>query len=191
MAFSVTDFIQASGDGARPTLFAVTINWPDGVSAAGANVTAPLLIKSTTIPQMNLGQIEVPFMGRTVKVAGDRTFDDWETTIINDQGYLVRSRLEAWNNAINGMRSNAQSLPPLGYRSTANVIQFDRSGIPIRTYNMVNIWPQTIDSIDLDWESTDTIEEFSVTWAYDYFTASGPTGSIGQDLGERIANALG
>lgn len=191
MAFSVTDFITASGDGARPTLFAVQLNWPDGVPANGANVTAPLLIKSTSVPQMSLGQIEVPFMGRTVKVAGDRTFDDWETTIINDQAYFVRANLEAWNNAINGMRSNVQSVAPLAYRSSAKVIQFDRSGVPIREYQMVNIWPQTIASIDLDWETTDTIEEFSVTWSYDYFTATGPTGSIGESLGERVLNALG
>lgn len=192
MAFTVTDFIKEAQDGARPTLFAAYITWPAEVPDFGANLRAPFLIKATAIPSMTLGKIEVPFMGRKINIAGDRTFDDWSTTIINDEDYLVRARIEAWNNAINGVRSNAPSFgSPLSYRTNARVIQFNQRGLPIRTYKFENIWPQTVAQIDLSWESNDTIEEFEVTWAYDYFTAVGPTGEIGSDVGQRIADALG
>lgn len=191
MGFTVTDFIKEAQDGARPTLFAVDITWPDGVTPAGADARAPFLIKASSIPAMTLGQIEVPFMGRTIKIAGDRTFEDWTTTVINDEQYLVRARIEAWNDAINGVRSNSPNFDqPLAYRSNARVTQFNGRGIPVRTYNFENIWPSSVAGIDLSWESTDTIEEFEVTWTYDYFTASGPTGSIGQELGEKILDNL-
>ena len=192
MAFTVTDFIKEAQDGARPTLFAAYINWPQGVPALGANVRAPFLIKATSVPAMTLGKIEVPFMGRKINIAGDRTFADWTTTVINDEEYLVRARVEAWNNAINGVRSNAPAFDqPLAYRATANVIQFNQRGVPVRTYKFENIWPMEVATIDLSWESNDTIEEFEVTWAYDYFTAAGPTGEIGTDLGKRIQDFLG
>lgn len=192
MAFSVTDFISKAQDGARPTLFVATINWPASVAAFGAAERAPFLIKATSIPEMTLGVIEVPFMGRTVKVAGDRTFSEWNTTIINDDQFIVRSGIENWNNAINGLKSNAPSVPtPLEYRTTAQVIQFTSRGVPVRTYNFENIWPQTVGSIDLSWESTDTIEEFEVTWAYDYFSSTSPIGDIGTSIGDLITSALG
>jgi len=192
MAFSVTDFISKAQDGARPTLFAVTVNWPTSVAALGAAVRAPFLIKAASIPEMTLGVIEVPYMGRKVKVAGDRTFSEWSTTVINDDQYTVRTGIENWNNAINGLRSNAPSVPtPLEYRTTANVIQFDSRGNPIRTYTFENIWPQTVGSIDLSWESNDTIEEFEVTWAYDYFTSTGVIGEIGEAIGNLLPDSLG
>lgn len=192
MAFTVTDFIKEAQDGARPTLFAAYINWPDGVPTLGADIRAPFLIKATSIPGMTLGKIEVPFMGRKINIAGDRTFDDWSTTVINDEEYLVRARVEAWNDAINGVRSNTPKFSgPLGYRANAKVVQFNQFGVPTRAYSFENIWPMTIAPIDLSWESNDTIEEFEVTWSYDYFTALGATGEVGTDIGQRILDAIG
>lgn len=192
MAFSVTDFISKAQDGARPTLFVATINWPAGVANFGAAERAPFLIKATSIPEMTLGVIEVPFMGRTIKVAGDRTFSEWNTTVINDDQFIVRKGIENWNNAINGLKSNAPNFgAPLGYRTSAQVIQFNSRGVPIGTYNFENLWPQTVGSIDLSWESTDTIEEFEVTWAYDYFSSVSPVAEIGAEIGELITSALG
>lgn len=188
MSFTVTDFIKEAQSGARPSLFAVYIQWPQGVPTLGANARAPFLVKATNIPGMTLGKIEVPFMGRKINIAGERTFDDWGTTVINDAQYLVRSRLEAWNDAINGVRSNRPSLftTALGYRTSASIVQLDQSGVPVRTYKMENIWPMTIAPIDLSWETTDSIEEYEVTWSYDYFTAVGPFGAVGSDLGTSI-----
>lgn len=194
MAFSVTDFIQKAQNGARPTLFAAQIFWPATLPDLPAASRAPFLIKATQVPEMTLGQIEVPFMGRKIKVAGDRTFSDWSTTVINDESYIVRNGIERWNNAINGLQSNAPSpvfAAPLDYRASANIIQFNRSGVPIRRYTIENLWPMTVGSIDLSWESTDTIEEFEVTWAFDYFTSTSEIGNIGQEIGDLLTNAFG
>lgn len=193
MAFSVTDFISKAQDGARPTLFVVTINWPISVpGAAGAAERAPFLIKATSIPEMTLGVIPVPFMGRVINVAGDRTFAEWNTTVINDDQFIVRNGIESWNNAINGLKSNAPTFPtPLEYRTSAQVIQFNSRGVPIKTYNFENLWPTTVGSIDLSWESTDTIEEFEVTWTYDYFSSTSVLGDIGTAVGDLITSALG
>lgn len=192
MAFSVADFISKAQDGARPTLFVATINWPIAVPALGAAERVPFLVKATSIPEMTLGVIEVPFMGRVVKVAGDRTFSEWNTTVINDDQYVVRAGIENWNNAINGLKSNGPNFDtPLDYRTSAQITQFNGRGVPIRVYNFENLWPQTVGSIDLAWDSTDTIEEFEVTWAYDWFTSTGPTGDVGTDIGDLITSALG
>jgi len=195
MAFTVTDFIKEAQSGARPNLFLAQVRWPEGVSSPLAQARIPFLIKATNIPAMTLGTINVPFMGRIIKVAGDRTFEEWSTTVINDEQFLVRSRLEAWQDAINGLRSNRPNFDaPLAYRTDAKVTQFNHRGIPIRTYEFENIWPQTISSIDLSWETPDTLEEFTVTWSYDYFTTSGAVDAIdnlGQDIGQRIRDVLG
>jgi hypothetical protein len=191
MAFTVTDFIKEAQDGARPTLFIAYLDWPTGIPGLGAEARAPFLIKATSIPGMTVGMIEVPFFGRKIKIAGDRTFEDWSTTIINDEEFLVRSRIEAWNEAINGVLSNSPSIQtPLGYRGRARLIQFSQRGVPIRQYVFENIWPSSVASIDLSWESNDALEEFEVTWTYDYWRngagASSAFGSIGDNLGRSI-----
>ena len=176
MAFKVTDFINEAQDGARPTLFAANITFPSivkgGKDAAGK---LRFLIKATQIPSSNLGMIELPFMGRKIKIAGDRTFEDWSTTIINDEKFAVRAAIEEWSNSINGLQSNAPSYTKSGaieggYRTAGTVTQYSQRGNAIRTYTFQNIWPSVIAGIDVGWESTDTVEEFEVTWTYDYFT---------------------
>lgn len=195
MAFTVTDFIREAQNGARPTLFAAYIQWPQGIDGGNlAAAKAPLLIKSTSVPGLTLGKIEVPFMGRKINIAGDRTFEDWSTTVINDEEYLVRTKIEQWHDSINGVRSNSPGTAftqPLSYRTSARVVQFNQRGLPVRTYKFENLWPMTVDSIELSWESTDTIEEFNVTWSYDYFTAIGPAGDVGSELGTKIRDILG
>lgn len=198
MAFTVTDFIKEAQNGARPALFLAQVEWPQGIPTLGANARLPFLMKTANIPGMTLGEITIPFMGRTVKVAATgRTFDNWETTIINDEQFLVRSRLEAWQDGINGLRSNAPVeafTAPLSYRTSAKITQFNQRGIPIRTYKFENVWPSVIAPIELSWESVDTIEEYSVTWTYDYFTATSSVealGDIGEGIGERIRDILG
>ena len=176
MAFKVTDFINEAQDGARPTLFAANIAFP-ALVAGGVRAAQKIrfLIKATQLPASNLGMIELPFMGRKIKIAGDRTFEDWSTTIINDEKFEVRAAIEAWSNSINGLQTNAPSYPSSGalgggYRSAGSVTQYSARGNPIRTYTFQNMWPSVIAGIDVGWESTDAIEEYEVTWTYDYFT---------------------
>lgn len=193
MAFKVTDVINESMDGARPSLFMAQITFPTSVSgSAGASQISRFLIKSASLPSSTLGIIELPFMGRKIKIAGDRTFEDWETTIINDEKMHVRSAIENWSDRINGFQSNRPGFAnSMEYRTSATVTQISARGIPVRTYKFHNMWPSTIAAIDVAWETTDTVEEFSCTWTYDFFTAAqGADGIELPNLGGEIGASL-
>ena len=154
------------------------------------------LIKSAALPASTLGIIELPFMGRKIKLAGDRTFEDWSTTIINDEKFSVRAAIEAWSDSINGLQSNTPTFSQsIGYRTTGQVVQYSARGNPIRTYTFHNIWPSSVAGLDLGWETTDTIEEFECTWTYDYYTVKPGDDGIqieaGSEIGLSIRSALG
>jgi len=166
--------------GARNTLFQVNITNPvNGI----ADLDTPLKVKAAQIPASTLGTIEVPYFGRKIKIAGDRTYAEWTTTVINDEDFLVRNAIEEWSHAINSAEGNLQELgsaSPSLYKSTAQVTQLSKTGVPVRIYDFIGLFPLEISTIDLNWESNDQIEEFEVTWAYDYWQiAGGITGSAG------------
>ena len=180
MAFSVTDFrSKLTGGGALPTLFQVNIDNPVDPSA---DAITPFMVKAAQIPSSTLGLINIPYMGRKIKVKGDRTFDEpWTVTIINDEDNLVRNAVETWSNAINAHESNTlgfESTNPEEYKVQAQVHQYSKDGSILRTYNFVGMWPSEISTIELGWENNDTIEEFTVTFQYDYWeiSAGGRTG---------------
>jgi hypothetical protein len=182
MAFNVNEFIAAGlkFGGARSSLFQVNITNPiNGIS----DFQFPLLCRATNIPASTVNTIEVPYFGRRVKLAGNRVYAEWPTTIMNDEDYLIRNALEQWNNSINIPQSNLRDLAsssPANYKSTAQVTHFSKTGIPIRVYELVNIWPSNIDAMDLSWDGGDTIQEFNCTWQYDYWTVvGGVTGNGG------------
>ena len=184
MAFNITGFQgQLSGGGARPNLFQVTIDNPVD---RGSFIKTSFMVQAAQIPEATLGQATVNYFGRQVKLAGNRTFPDWTVTIMNDEDFQVRDGMERWSNAINGLESNLRS-PALAttsqYKTNATVTQFSKTGAPIRTYNFVGIFPTTVAAIDLDWGTNDAVEEFQVTFAYDYWQAG--EGVIGQ-----VTNAL-
>ena len=198
MAFKVTDIVNESMDGARASLFMAEIRFPAGVAGgADASRISRFLIKSAALPASTLGIIELPFMGRKIKIAGDRTFEDWETTIINDEQMDVRTAIEGWSDAINGFQSNKPSFAnSMDYRTSATITQLSTRGIPIRTYKFHEVWPSAIAAIDVAWETTDTIEEFSCTWTYDFFTASNGADGVnapvlGGDIGETLRQVVG
>ncbi len=171
---------QLIGGGARPTLFQVIITNPiDG----SADLKVPFMAQAAQLPSFTTGIINVPYMGRTIKEAGDRTFEDWTVTIINDEDFLVRNAMEAWNNAINRLERNIRdtgSSSGLDYKSQATVTQYAKTGDPIRTYQFEGLFPSNIAPIQLDWSSTDTYEQFDVTFSYDSFEViSGSTGNAG------------
>jgi hypothetical protein len=181
MAFNINDIkSQLVLGGARNTLFQVTINNP--ANAAG-DLKVPFMCKAAQIPAATLGQIEVPYFGRKVKIAGDRTFTEWTATIINDEDFLIRNAMEEWSNQINSFEGNLRGFgaaSPLLYKSTASVQQFSKTGVPIRTYQFNGIFPIEVSPIEMAWESTDQIEEFTVTFAYDSWEiAGGITGNAG------------
>lgn len=174
MAFNVNDIrSQLTLGGARGSLFQVTFTNP---ANSIADIKLPFLCRASSIPESNLGTIEVPYFGRKIKLAGDRTYGDWNVTIINDEDFLVRNAMEEWSSAINHNQTNLRafgSAAPLLYKSTAEVTQFSKTGTPIRTYRFNGIYPTSIANIDLNWGDTDTIEEFQVTFAYDWWDVSG------------------
>jgi hypothetical protein len=179
MTFNINAFQSVFiGDGARPNLFQVTIQNP---VAPIANFKTVFTVQAASIPESTMGVALVPYFGRQVKLAGNRTFTDWNVTIMNDEDFLVRDGLERWSNAINGMRSNLRS-PALAtssqYKTNATVTQLSKVGIPLRTYNFYGLWPINVGAIPLDWGTNDDIERFDVTFAYDYWISG--VGALGQ-----------
>ena len=139
------------------------------------------MCKSAALPGSNLGVIEVPFRGRTVKIAGDRTFDTWSATFFNDKNMQLRAFFEEWANELNTHEANTapRFLPDggsTGYMADLFVTQLEKddqtSGSAIRTYHLHHCFPTNISQVDLAYDSNDQIEEFTVEWQYSYFTAS-------------------
>ena len=133
------------------------------------------MVRSAGIPESTVGSYVVPYFGREVKYAGDRTFADWTVTIINDEDFAIRNAMEAWSNSINSHDSNIRGLPQ-DYKSTGIITQFSKSGDSLRTYVFEGMFPTAIEGITMDWQQQDTIEEFSVTFQYDMWRVEGATG---------------
>jgi len=181
MAFNVNEIrSQLTLGGARQSLFQVTIQNP---ANSIADIKVPFMVRTAQIPSSDLGVIEVPYFGRKVRLAGDRTFGDWTVTVINDEDFLVRNAMEEWSNKINSLQGNLRTFgaaSPLLYKANAQVTQYSKTGVPIRTYQFNGIFPSSISPIDLDWNATDQIEEFTVTFQYDWWEVSGGvTGQAG------------
>ena len=181
MAFNVNEIrSQLTLGGARGSLFQVTFSNP---ANSVADIKVPFMVRSAQIPESTLGTIEVPYFGRRIKLAGDRSFGDWSVTIINDEDFLIRNAMEEWSNKINSLQGNLRAFgaaAPLLYKSTAEVTQFSKTGVPIRSYKFNGIYPSSVSSIDLNWADTDSIEEFQVTFQYDWWEVSGGiTGQAG------------
>ena len=165
MAFNINEIkSQLALGGARPSLFQVTLTNP--VNAA-ADLKFPFMCRAAQMPASTLGTIEVPYFGRKVKIAGDRTFAEWTVTLIQDEDMIIRNSMEQWSNSINShlgnLRSFATASPTL-YKANASVTHFGKT---------------EVSPIDLDWNTTDTLEEFTVTFQYDYWEVAGITGNAG------------
>jgi hypothetical protein len=176
MAFNINEIkSQLVGGGARQSLFSVQFNNPaNGV----ANIKIPFMVRTSSIPESKLGNITVPYFGRKINLAGDRSFSDWNVTVINDEDFLIRNAMEQWSNQINSFEGNLRTFggsSPLLYKSDAVVSQYGKTGEVIREYTFRGIYPGDVSNIELDWEATDRIEEFRVTFMYDYWEVTGGT----------------
>ena len=181
MAFNINEFVTGGlkFGGARPTLFNVVITFPSNI--AGVSVEAieriQFLCRASSVPASSIASVPVPYFGRQVKVAGDRTFSDWSVTIMNDEDYVVRNAFEAWHNSINSIISNRRAdntsgesaVDGSGYKGTAYVQQYSKNGDIIKQYRFDNIFPVNVDEMGLDWDATNTIQTFGVTFAYDWW----------------------
>lgn len=191
---SVRDFLTRVGQGVKPNLFEVDINFPTGgalgITAADQDLT-DLLCKSAALPASNLGVIEVPFRGRTVKIAGDRTFDTWTATFINDSQFRIRRSMEKWMEAINKHEQNSAtlSLPgssTSGYTANIYVKQLARDsaagGRVVTTYKLWDCFPTNISQIDLAYDSNDQIEDFTVEFQVQYWSRGDTDGLVAEDV---------
>ena len=176
---SITDFrSRMTGGGARANLFEVEITFPDELTIVTSTVSdkVPFLVKAAEIPASNLGNIPVPYRGRVLPIAGDRTFDPWTVTVINDTDFLIRDAMEKWSNSINDIQTAQGSINPEVYQTSARVKQLSREGTGpgdaervLRQYKFEGIYPNVVSSIPLDFGATDTIEEFQVTFNYLFY----------------------
>jgi len=204
MAKSISDFKSyLKKGGARPNLFLVRLNFPSqlnqvldiesrgGSSAGNLTTQAEFLVKTAQIPASNIGTIEVPYRGRMLKVAGDRTFEPWSVTVVNDGNFEIRKAFETWSRGINALTENVSQLGygadgGASYCVDMTVFQLSRDGQApsrtpdsnnsgtdgmetIRAYKFYDAWPSAISSIDLSFEANDQIEEFTVEFQYNFF----------------------
>ena len=162
------------GGGARANQFRVTITPPAGI-ATGLDVRrASFLVTASNLPAQTLGEITVPFRGRQIYIAGDRTFEDtWSTTFLNDTDFMVRNAMELWMNGINDLADGTGTSALADYQTDLQVEQLDRDDTILKTYIFRSAWPTTVAQIDLSSETADAIESFEVTWRYQHFEASG------------------
>ena len=162
------------GGGARANQFRVTITPPAGI-AIGLDVRrASFLVRASNLPAQTLGEIVVPFRGRQIYIAGDRTFDDtWSTTFLNDTDFMGRNAMELWMNGINDLADGTGTSTLADYQTDLQVEQLDRDDTILKTYIFRSAWPTTVAQIDLTSDQADAIEEFEVTWRYQHFEASG------------------
>ena len=175
MAFNVNEFSRAlKGGGARRSLFQVNITNPaNGI----ADSIVPFMTKGAQVPAATLGTIEVPYFGRQVKIAGNRTYAEWTPTIINDEDMSIRNAMEQWNHSINSIQGNLRATggsSPSLYKASAQVTQFSKTGEILRVYDFIGLYPSEVGTIDLAWDA-ETIQEYTVTFQYDYWQISGGT----------------
>jgi hypothetical protein len=178
---SINAFLQNVQNGVRPNLYLVDFAFPSGVDIENAQAVddlSGLLCKAAALPASNLGVIEVPFRGRTVKIAGDRTFDTWTATFINDRNFAIRGAMEKWMEAINRHEQNSAGLvlpnSTDGYLRDILVKQLERNdsagGATKTVYKLVGCFPTNISQIDLAYDSNDQIEDFTVEFQIQYWT---------------------
>ena len=168
--FGVDDFkAKIRGGGARPNLFQATINFPTYAGSSDITETTSFLCEAAQLPGSTMGSIIVPFRGRQLKMAGDRTFAEWTTTIINDTDFAIRDALERWMNGINGHNANTGLAVPVAYEADLKVEQLDRDGAILKTYTFRGAYPQDLSEIAVSFGDNDNIERFTCTWAYQYW----------------------
>ena len=132
------------------------------------------LVTAAVLPASTLAEIPVPFRGRNIYIAGDRTFEEtWATTFYNDTDFMIRNAMERWSNGINDLADNTGVVAPADYQTDLTVEHLDRDDTVLKTYIFRSAWPTTISAIELTSDTADAIEEFEVTWRYQHFEASG------------------
>ena len=167
--------------GARPSLFEMTVTKPTGVSGSFDNMATHCNVSA--IPPLTVTPIERQYFGRTVKIPGDMVFGDLSTTIINSENYSLKKVIEDWMDNINSTGSNKGFSDSTSGYGTVKLTQYAKAGKSLLTWTFEDCWPQTVSEIALSYDTASDIEQFDVTWAYNYYTQGGHTNVSNGDQG--------
>ena len=157
------------GGGARANQFKVTLPFPGYASVGGETSDLAFLCSATALPGQTVGQVAIPFRGRVLNIAGDRTFEPWTITVLNDTDFKLYRAFERWMNGINNMTDNEGIANPADYQVDGFVDQLDRNGTTLKSYTYRGLYPEVLANIPLNYATNDTIESFDVTCRYQYF----------------------
>lgn len=174
MATAINDFkANLIGGGARANHFQAFLHLPSWIQNAGeVGQVAQFLCHAAQLPASTLLDIPIPYRGREVHVAGERTFDPWTISIYNDVDFFIRNAIEAWVEGIQNAQNTNGRVDPLSYQQYLQVNQLDRNGRGIKEYEFVNAYPTAIGAIELSYDGGNAIESFDVTFTYDYWTTN-------------------
>lgn len=179
MSLSLNEFkANFKYGGARANQFEVFLTAPPGTPLSGVD-TYRFFIKAASLPGHTIEEVAVNYRGRILYVDGDRSFDTWTTTVINDSDFKVRNGLEDWMNYINDVQTNVSAgggatVDISTYMTDLRVIQYGRNSENeiLKEYTLKNCWPTTVAPIELSWDTRSDIETFDVTWRYTEFVAA-------------------
>jgi hypothetical protein len=163
------------GGGARANQFRVVMPFPGFAQIGGETESMAYLCEAASLPGMTVGTVDIPFRGRTLYVAGERTFEAFEVTILNDTNFLIRNAYERWLNGINNLTDNEGLTNPTDYQVDAFVDQLDRNGSIIKTYTFRGMFPTSISDIGLNYNTNNQVETFTVTHRFQYFETNTTT----------------
>ena len=167
---NINDFkSRLRGGGARANQFKVTLPFPGYAAVGGETSDMAFLCTSTSTPASNVTETPISFRGRTLYVAGDRTFDVWTTTVLNDTDFKIYRAVERWLNGINNMSDNEGIANPADYQVDAFVDHLDRNGTTLKSWTFRGLFPTALPGIALSYGTNDAVETFDVTWRYQYF----------------------
>ena len=183
--FNVEQFkSQLTNGGARPNQFFVQLSFPNYAGGQLAVTKSPFLVNIAELPGQVINPAIVFYRGREVKLAGDRLFAPWTTTILNDTTFTIRNAIEAWMNGMEDLRNKTGKLNPAEYQRDLEVFQLDRNGNRLKSYKLIDAFPVDLSPVALDFGANDQISTFTCTWQYQTFqTGAGTGGIVGDILG--------
>lgn len=190
---NISDFkAQLIGGGARANQFRVELSFPSFVTAGAlVGLNTQFLCKAAQLPASTIDNIPVMYRGRAVNIAGERTFAPWTVSVYNDTTFSIRNALEVWSNGVLQMGSTNGRVNPRDYQVDLLVHQLDRNGATVKTYKFIDAYPTEIAPIALDYETTNQIETFDVTFTYNYWTSDTSTTGSGFGITGTVNTPVG
>lgn len=189
----VSDFkSQLIGGGARPNQFMVSLKFPQYVLGGSiSQLQGQFMCKAAQLPASTLENIVIPYRGRVVNVAGERTFENWQISVYNDTNFGIRNAFERWSDGIQNNAASTGRVSPSDYQVDMTVVQLDRNGAHVKTYKFVDAYPSSIGAIGLDFDNTNQIEQFDVVFTFNYWTSNTTSGAAGFGVSAAVDTPLG